>query len=52
MVPQSQNSSDPKATVEGYIALLSEWQEFCEEIIRTGTIIKNIFSEKFCRYQS
>ena len=52
LVPQSQNSTDSKATVEDYIALLSEWHEFCEEIIRTGTIIKNIFSEKFCHYQS
>lgn len=52
MVPQSQNSTDSETAVQDYIALLSEWQKFCEEIIRTGTIIKNIFSEKFCHYQS
>ena len=41
MVPQSQNSTDSKATVEDYIALLSEWQKFYKNIIYTAMIIKN-----------
>jgi hypothetical protein len=40
-VPQSKNSSNSEATVEDYINLFSEWQEFYKEIIRVGTIIKN-----------
>ena len=41
MVPQTRNSSDSETTVEDYIALLSEWQEFYKNIIYTAMIIKN-----------
>ena len=46
MVPKSQNSSDSETTVEDYINLLAEWQDFYKEIIRTGTIIKNKSTKK------
>ena len=41
MVPQNQNSSDSEASVEDYISLFAQWQEFYENIINTAIIIKN-----------